>query len=101
MNNEVISVVDCIKENLIRVKNNIEYDYTVENYLENYKDILNSFEYADERLKALIMLYVVNPTLEEVKKWDLQTLEDYIYDTVDDVYVKEYEKLFEIIKKGK
>lgn len=101
MNNEVISVVDYIKENLIRVKNNIEYDYTIENYLENYKDILNSFKYADERLKALIMLYVVNPTLEEVKKWDLQTLEDYIYDTVDDIYVKEYEKLFEIIKKGK
>lgn len=101
MKDEILGVVEYIKSNLEKAKNNVEYDYTVENYLENYKDILNCFEYADERLKALIMLYVVNPTLEEVNSWDLQRLKDYIYDTVDDIYVERYNKLFDIIEKGK
>lgn len=97
---EIYETFKAILENLKDYKNNVNKDYSIFSTLNLYPRILKMFQMKDERLKALIMLYTVNANIDDLKNWKLEDLKNYIYDTVDDEYVKEYDKLFKIIEKG-
>lgn len=46
----------------------------------------------------MVMLYTVNPMLYELNNWGLKELKRYIFDTVDEEYIEDYNKIFEIIE---
>lgn len=86
-----------ICDNLESWKRQENINYEVQSELSLYSQILGLFPNKDDKVKAMIMLYTVNPMLYELNNWDFDQLKRYIYDTVDKKYIKEYEKIFKII----
>ena len=86
-----------ICNNLESWKKQENINYEVQSELSLYPQILKLFPNKDDKVKAMIMLYTVNPMLYELNNWDFDKLKRYIYDTVDEKYIKEYEKIFKII----
>ena len=90
-----------ICDNLESWKRQEDISYEIQSELSLYPQILELFPNKDDKIKAMIMLYTVNPRLYELNNWDLQTLKRYVYDTVEEKYIKKYEKIFKIIEKEK
>lgn len=86
-----------ICNNLESWKRQENINYEVQSELSLYPQILGLFPNKDDKVKAMVMLYTVNPMLYELNNWDFDQLKRYIYDTVDEKYIKEYEKIFKII----
>ena len=98
---EIKRAYERICNNLKSYENKENINYEVQSELSLYPKILRLFPTREERIKAMIMLYTVNPRLYELNNWDLQTLKRYVYDTVEEKYIKKYEKIFKIIEKEK
>ena len=98
---EIKIAYEKIYNNLESWKRQEDINYEVQSELSLYPQILGLFPKEEDKLKAMIMLYTVNPRLYELNNWDLQTLKRYVYDTVEEKYIKKYEEIFEIIKKEK
>lgn len=88
-----------ICDNLESWKRQEDISYEIQSELSLYPQILELFPNKDDKIKAMIMLYTVNPRLYELNNWDFQTLKRYVYNTVDKKYIKEYEKIFKMIEK--
>ena len=98
---EIKRAYERICNNLKSYENKENINYEVQSELSLYPKILRLFPTREERIKAMIMLYTVNPKLYELNNWDLQTLKRYVYDTVEEKYIKKYEEIFETIEKEK
>lgn len=91
---------NTVVKNLKSFKENEDIDYTIESTLENFRPVLLLFKKKDDRLKALIMLYMVNVRLEDLKQYDINKFKEYVFDTIEEKYYDRYNKLFELIEKG-
>jgi len=100
-----------IKDNLEAIKNNEERNYEIYGSALEFPSILEKIDNVDDRRKALMMLYMNNPKLEELKTWTAKQIKDYILDTEEVFninidsnfdeeptnYRKAYAKCFELI----
>ena len=95
---EIKRAYERICNNLKSYENKENINYEVQSELSLYPKILRLFPTREERIKAMIMLYTVNPMLYELNNWGLKELKRYIFDTVDEEYIENYNKIFEIIE---
>ena len=69
------------KLNILKEIENIDFNIYVG--FDEYVDFVKLGRTKKERLQILIMCYVNNPTIEELKNWSLDDLLNYIKDTDD------------------
>lgn len=97
-----------IKSNLEAIKNDEEINYEISSSTIDFPKILEKIDNKEDRVKALMMLYMANPKLEELKTWTAKQIKDYILDTEEayntenpsEEFVKykdAYEKCFKLI----
>lgn len=71
-----------VKENLKQINNgNTNFNYEIQIGYDEYMDYVKIGRTPKEQLKILMMCYMANPKLEELKTWDLKQIIDYIVET--------------------
>lgn len=75
-----------ILQNLKNIKENVEQNYDIICSLDDFPNYIKLGETKKEKIQILIMLYVINVTLEELKTWDFEKIKNYIYDNEKDYY---------------
>lgn len=82
----MIKIEEQILNNLEFIKKNIySYNYEIETSIEMLPNLIKLGKTKKEKLQILMMCYISNPSLNELRDWSLNTFKRYVKQT-DDFY---------------